>query len=288
VHICEIICRHAIFKNLEFGEIKKVIKAGVTGALGKMGSEVIKTIISNSENKHEMELVCAVDKFGAGQNVFQSVNIEGDLAKAIEASKPDVMVDFTQPSCVFENAKTYLNMKVKSVIGTTGLKKEQIEELKNLSKQNNTGCIIAPNFAVGAVLMMMFSKMASKYFNNAEIIEMHHNQKKDAPSGTAIKTAQVMAAANPDLAKGNVPETELIEGARGGNFVEDGRGNIKIHSVRMPGFVASQEVIFGALGQTLKIRHDTIDRKCFMSGVELAIKYVYENNEFIYGLENIL
>ncbi len=265
-----------------------MIKTGVTGAAGKMGSEVIKTIINNFETKNEMKLVMAVDKFKTGENVFDDVVIESDLDKALEANKPDVVVDFTQPSVVFENTKKYLNAKVKPVIGTTGLAAAQIEELKELSKANNTGCIIAPNFAVGAVLMMMFSKMAAKYFNNAEIIEMHHNQKKDAPSGTAIKTAQMMADVNSDFTLGNCPETESIQGSRGGNFNENGKGNIHIHSVRMPGFVASQEVIFGAMGQTLVIRHDTINRECFMSGVELAIKHVYNNNEFIYGLENIL
>lgn len=265
-----------------------MIKTGVTGAAGKMGSEVIKTIISNFETKNEMKLVMAVDKFKTGENVFDDVIIESDLDKALEANKPDVVVDFTQPSVVFENTKKYLNAKVKPVIGTTGLTAAQIEELKELSKASNTGCIIAPNFAVGAVLMMMFSKMAAKYFNNAEIIEMHHNQKKDAPSGTAIKTAQMMAEVNSDFTVGNCPETESIQGSRGGNFNENGKGNIHIHSVRMPGFVASQEVIFGAMGQTLVIRHDTINRECFMSGVELAIKHVYNNNEFIYGLENIL
>lgn len=261
-----------------------MIKVGVTGALGKMGQEVVKTVINN-EN---MTLVMAVDKINTGENVWGDVVIESDIEKAIEANKPDVVVDFTQPALVFENTKKYINAGTKSVIGTTGLSAVQIEELRKLSKEKNTGCIIAPNFAVGAVLMMMFSKMTAKYFNNAEIIELHHNQKKDAPSGTAIKTAQMMIEANSDFTLGNCPETELIQGSRGGNFNEDGKGNIHIHSVRMPGFVASQEVIFGAGGQTLTIRHDTINRECFMSGVELAINHVFNNNEFIYGLENIL
>lgn len=265
-----------------------MIKTGVTGALGKMGTEVIKTIINNNETKGELTLVMAVDKFKTGENVYGGVVIESDLEKALEANKPDVVVDFTQPSVVFENAKKYLNAKVKPVIGTTGLTSSQIEELKELSKTNNTGCFIAPNFTIGAVLMMMFSKMAAKYFDNAEIIEFHHNQKKDAPSGTAIKTAQMMAEANSDFTTGNCPETELIQGSRGGNFTENSKGNIHIHSVRMPGFMASQEVIFGSTGQTLKIRHDSTNRECYMSGVELAIKHVYNNNEFIYGLENIL
>lgn len=265
-----------------------MIKTGVTGALGKMGTEVIKTIINNNETKGELTLVMAVDKFRTGENIHGNIIIESDLEKALEANKPDVVVDFTQPSAVFENAKKYLNAKVKPVIGTTGLTSAQIEELKELSKANDTGCFIAPNFTIGAVLMMMFSKMAAKYFDNAEIIEFHHNQKKDAPSGTAIKTAQLMAEANSDFTKGNCPETELIQGSRGGNFIENGKGNIHIHSVRMPGFMASQEVIFGSTGQTLKIRHDSTNRECYMSGVELAIKHVYNNNEFIYGLENIL
>lgn len=261
-----------------------MIKVAVVGALGKMGREVVKTVIDNPG----MTLVMAVDKIGTGENVYENITVESDIEKAIEVNKPDVVVDFTQPSLVFENTKKYINSGTKSVIGTTGLTSSQIEELRALSKEKNTGCIIAPNFAVGAVLMMMFSKMASKYFNNAEIIELHHNRKKDAPSGTAIKTADMMIEGNSDFSFENVPETESIEGSRGGNFTKDGKGNIHIHSVRMPGFVASQEVIFGAMGQTLTIRHDTINRECFMSGVVLSIEHVYKNNEFIYGLENIL
>ena len=261
------------------------IKVGVTGAMGRMGKEVIKAVL----NDPELELVCAIDKFGAGEKITENIVIEDDIKVAIEKSKPNIIVDFTQPSVIFENAKTYIQNKVIPVIGTTGLKDEQIEELKKLSKENSTGCLIAPNFAIGAVLMMMFSEMAAKYFNNAEIIELHHNQKKDAPSGTAIKTAQMMAKVNPNMQNGNIKDTELIEGARGALYNNnEGKGNINIHSVRMPGFVASQEVIFGANGQTLTIKHDTSNRECFMSGVVLAIKHAYKNNDFIFGLENIL
>ena len=177
-----------------------------------------------------------------------------------------------------------MNEKVKSVIGTTGLSETQINELKELSKENNTGCLIAPNFSTGAVLMMMFAKQAAKYFNNAEIIELHHNQKKDAPSGTAVKTAQLMAESNPDFTLGNCPETELIKGSRGGTA----DANIHIHSVRMPGYIASQEVIFGASGQIFKIKHDTMERSCYMAGVLLATRHVFKNNDFIYGLDNIM
>ena len=140
------------------------------------------------------------------------------------------------------------------------------------------------NFSTGAVLLMKFAQIAAKYFDNAEIIELHHNQKKDAPSGTAIKTALMMSEEKDSFIKNNCEETETIKGARGGVSYKD----IHIHSVRMPGYVASQEVILGSEGQILKIRHDSIDRKCYMSGILLAIKHLASNNDFKYGLENIL
>ncbi len=256
-----------------------MIKVGVTGALGRMGGEVIRAVAGDNE----LELVSAVDKFKTGENIG-SISVEQDIVKSIEAHKPDVIVDFTEPASVFENAKICIRNKVKPVIGTTGLSDSQVEELKKLSEEFNTGCLIAPNFATGAVLMMMFAKTAAKYFNNAEIIELHHNQKKDAPSGTAIKTAKMMAEVNDNFQSGNIDDTELIKGARGAVS----NSGIHIHSIRTPGFIASQEVIFGANGQVLTIRHDTQNRECFMPGVLLAVKYIYKNNNFIFGLENIL
>ena len=248
-----------------------MIKVAVCGAYGKMGREVCEAV----ENDSTMELVAKID-------------IQGEAFRTIEEAKKavdiDVLVDFTQPKSIFENAKYCLYNSIKTVIGTTGLKDSEIEELKQLSKKNNTGCLIAPNFSTGAVLMMMFSKMAAKYFDNAEIIELHHNQKKDAPSGTAIKTALMMSEAKETFKKGNCPETETIEGSRGGTSYSD----IQIHSVRMPGYIASQEVIFGSSGQIFKIRHDSMDRKCYMGGVLLAVNHVVEKNDFIYGLENIM
>ncbi|MBQ8887680.1 MAG: 4-hydroxy-tetrahydrodipicolinate reductase [Candidatus Gastranaerophilales bacterium] len=264
-----------------------MIKVGVVGALGKMGKEVVKAVL----NAEDTELVMAVDILGEGAdaglaatNKECGVKIETDLEKAIKNKKPDVIVDFTQPSGIYNHVCTYMQYKVKSVIGTTGLKDEQITNLEKMSKENNTACLIAPNFSTGAVLLMMFAKQAAKYFNNAEIIELHHNQKKDAPSGTAIKTAQLMAEENSDFTLGNCPETELIEGSRGGTS----EANIHIHSVRMPGYIASQEVIFGASGQILKLAHHTMERSCYMAGVLLAVRYVFNNNEFIYGLDNIM
>ncbi len=261
-----------------------MIKVGVVGANGKMGSEVVKLAVSTQE----FELACAIDTNEIGKNVYNEIYIEGDINSALKIHNIDVIVDFTQPKSIFENIKIYIENNIKSVIGTTGLTNEQINQIKEFSNKKNVGCIIAPNFSIGAILMMKFASEASKYFSNAEIIEFHHNQKKDAPSGTAIKTAQLMIKNNNNFKLGNCNETETLKGARGGNFNIDGTGNIQIHAVRMPGYVASQEVIFGSDGQLLKIHHDTINRECYMPGVKLAIEYVYKNNSFIYGLENIL
>lgn len=260
-----------------------VVRVGVVGAMGKMGQEVVKAVC----NDDELELVCAVDINNVDAEICppKAVRIMGDLKSAILAHKPDVIVDFTQPKYVFENARLCLENGVRPVIGTTGLSDEQIGELKQLSADKGLGCLIAPNFSTGAILMMMFANQAAKYFDNAEIIELHHNQKKDAPSGTAIKTALMMSESGKmSFETGNCPETETIPGSRGGKSYSD----IHIHSVRMPGYIASQEVIFGASGQILTIRHDSMDRQCYMGGVKLAVKYIAEHNEFIYGLENIM
>ncbi len=259
-----------------------MINIAVVGACGKMGKETIKMVLADSDFK----LVAAVDKYKT-EDKIGDITVNENIASLVN-SKTDVVVDFTNPASIYENAKFYMQNKIKAVIGTTGLLKEQIEEIEKLSLENKTGCIIAPNFSLGAILMMKFASFASKYFSNAEIIEYHHNQKHDAPSGTAIKTAQLMMENNDNFKLGNCAEKETLTGSRGGNYQENNKGNIQIHSVRMPGFVASQEVIFGSDGQTLKIHHDTINRECYMSGVALAINHVYKNNKFIYGLEKIL
>ena len=248
-----------------------MINVAVCGANGKMGQEVIKAVNSADD----MSVVAKIDinngEFATIKDAMDSVNI-------------DILVDFTQPKSIYENALFCLSNSINIVIGTTGLTDEQIKELNILADKNRLGCLIAPNFSTGAVLMMKFAKMAAKYFNNAEIIELHHNQKKDAPSGTAVKTAQMMAEENVNFTVGNCSETETIDGARGANSYN----NIHIHSVRMPGFMASQEVIFGSNGQTLRIKHDSSDRECYMPGVLLGIRYVAENKKFIYGLDNIM
>lgn len=248
-----------------------MIRVAVCGALGKMGREVVEAV----RDCNYTELTAQIDIAGGE---YKSIE------EAHKACKIDVLIDFTQPKSIYENALYCLNNGIKIVIGTTGLKDEQIDELKKLSKEKNTGCLIAPNFSTGAVLMMMFAQQAAKYFDNAEIVELHHNQKKDAPSGTAIKTALMMSQAKDTFKKGNCPETETIEGSRGGTSYSD----IQIHSVRMPGYIASQEVIFGSSGQIFTIRHDSMDRKCYMGGVLLAVKHIAANNDFVYGLENIM
>lgn len=249
-----------------------MIKVAVCGALGKMGKEVVNTILEDPKT----ELVAKIDV--ASNEMYHSIE------EAAKACNIDVVIDFTQPKSIFENAKYCLNNKIKIVIGTTGLTDQQISELEKLSKENNTGCFIAPNFSTGAVLMMKCAELCAKYFDNAEIIEFHHNQKKDAPSGTAIKTALMMSKSKENFTCGNCPEIETIQSSRGGTSYSD----IHIHSVRMPGYTASQEVIFGAMGQILTIKHDSFDRKCYMKGVMLALYHTIQHNDFVYGLENII
>ena len=266
---------------------EQTIKVAVCGACGRMGQEVIKAV-SEAEG---MELSAAIDISNSGKDIGEivlnkpnGIAIKSSLKEAFLNGKIDVIVDFTSPECVFENAKNALENNIRPVIGTTGLSDAQVKEIEELSKQKGLSALIAPNFAIGAVLMMMFAANASKYFAHAEIIELHHNRKKDAPSGTALKTSQMMSRQQKEFGKDNVPEIELLSGSRGGVT----ESNIHIHSVRLPGFVASQEVIFGAPGQIFTIRHDSVDRTSFMPGVILAIRHVMKNSDFIYGLENIL
>ena len=248
-----------------------MIKVAVCGANGKMGQEVVKAVTS----AEDMKLVAKIDIVNGEYHSIESAHNNVSI---------DVLVDFTQPKSIYENAKYCLNNNINIVVGTTGLSDEQLKELENLSNKNKTACFVAPNFSTGAVLMMMFAKTAAKYFDNAEIIELHHNQKKDAPSGTAVKTAAMMAENNENFATNNCAETETIEGARGANSYK----NIHIHSVRMPGYMASQEVLFGANGQILSIRHDSTNRECYMPGVLLSIRYVMDKGGFVYGLDNIM
>ncbi len=268
----------------------KDIKVLVCGAAGKMGQSVVRAV----DSEVGFKLVSAVDRSGnpnIGKDIGvicsiseTGVKLSGDLKEAISKTNPDVMVDFTMPEIVIVNAQTALKSGVRAVIGTTGMTKDDISELSKISKQNQTGAIVAPNFALGAILMMKFAQEASRYFAHAEIIEYHHDKKLDAPSGTSIKSAELMADARKEFGRDSVKGKETIKGARGA--VAD--GSIHIHSVRLPGLIANQEIIMGMLGQTLTIRHDTYDRTAFMPGVLMAVKKVMELENLVYGLENII
>ena len=253
-----------------------MIKVLVNGALGRMG----KTVCSAVKADSELELVGAVD---ALEGEIDGMKVETNLDAALKKFSPDVMVDFTRPDVVFQNVMTALENKVSPVVGTTGLSDEAKEKIRVLAEKNSTPAFIAPNFALGAVLMMLIAQKVAKYMPDVEIIELHHDKKLDAPSGTAELTAKLISEVRPSHKQGHPEEVERLEHARGAEF--DG---IRIHSVRLPGYVAHQEVIFGGLGQTLTIRHDSTGRDSFMPGVILACKKVRQLKGLTVGLDKIL
>ena len=259
-----------------------MISVLVNGAKGRMGT----TIVSMIQDQDDMQLVAGVDPVagtddicGAGTPVFKT------LKDALEKTSPDVMVDFTRPDVAEQNLRFALEKGINCVFGTTGLSEEKLEEIYNECATGDAALFCAPNFTTGAVLMMLFSKMAAKYFPDAEVIELHHNGKKDAPSGTAVRTARLISSAKETESQAPGKETELdgMDGARGA--LVDG---IPVHSVRTAGYMAHQEVIFGDSGQTLTIRHDSIDRSCYMPGVALAIRSIINQKGLVVGLENLM
>ena len=270
--------------NLRGGVL--MIRVAVAGALGKMGQESCKAIL----NADGMELVGVVDNKNLESNFAAligipdvNVFISDNLEEVLDRVKPDVLVDFTRPGVVQENTESALRYGVRPVIGTTGMATSEIQHFIKLSSEKKIGGLIAPNFAIGALLMMKFAAEAAKYFPHVEIIELHHDQKMDAPSGTALKTAEAIASVRERMEQGMPGEFEKIEGARGGNYE-----GMRIHSVRLPGYVAHQEVLFGGIGQTLSIRHDSISRESFMPGLIIAIHKVMGLDKIVYGLENLL
>ena len=253
-----------------------MLKILVNGALGKMGQEVIKKI--KSEN--DLQLAGAVDiKNGS----VLGENVTTDLLQEIKNTQPDVMVDFTRPDVVMSTLRKVLPLGVACVVGTTGFSKNDLDEVDKLAKENKTSILVAPNFALGAVVMMKLACEAAKYFPNVEIIEKHHDNKLDAPSGTAVLTAQKIAEVRKKMQQGHPNEKENLAGCRGGDFE-----GMKIHSVRLPGYVASQEIIFGNQGETLHISSEPINRECYMPGVILACRKIKNYQGLVYGLENIL
>ena len=260
------------------------ITVAVLGALGKVGREII-TGVSQDPS---LSLIGAID-IQANEdhlslpNSKDTIPLADKLDDFLKMYHPQVIVDFSIAEAAVKAAKTAIAKGISLVIGTTGIQEKDLAEIGRLAETHNVGVIIAPNFALGAVLLMHLAKISARYFDSAEIIEMHHDQKVDAPSGTALATARGMAKSKgkPFL----VPQTkkENIAGTRGGQ-VE----GITIHSVRLPGFVASEEVIFGGQGQSLSIRHDTINRECFVPGVILAVKEVVKIKGLVFGLDKLL
>ena len=276
---------------------KKSIPVLVSGALGKMGSEVVNSVLNSSD----CELVAAIDtnKKNNGENISQLLNLkksevivsndlEGSLCSISqdyrnEKIKP-VLVDFTHPDSVYENTRSAIAYGISPVVGTTGLTPSQINDLAIFAQKANIGCAIIPNFSVGMVLLQQAASVAAKFYDNIELIEMHHNQKADSPSGTCIKTAEMIEEYPKKYNQNLVKETESLKGVRGG--VRD--SGLNIHSIRLPGLLAHQVVIMGSPGETYTIKHDTIDRKAYMPGVLQAIRKIGKFDSLIYGLEKLI
>ena len=260
------------------------IRVLVNGAAGRMGREVVRAV----SGEGDMTVAAAVDRRRVGEDAGRvsgidplSVLITDSLSDAIAEASPEAVVEFTLPDAAMGNIRTAVKARVPCIVGTSGLTEQDLQELSGLCEEYRTPSLVAPNFAIGAVLMMQFAAQAAKHFDSAEIIELHHADKADAPSGTAIRTAQLMA---------NLPGSRFA-----GAESSDGRfarghahGPIHIHSVRLSGLVAHQEVIFGGPGQTLTIRHDSVSWQSFIPGVLLAVRKVRGLRGLVVGLERIL
>lgn len=259
-----------------------MIKVLVNGALGKMGRTTCDAVIA----EEDMVLSAAVDTAFAtagGRDAFklEGVPLYESLQDCIEHEKCDVAVDFTTPSAVFESVTACLKADMHCVVGTTGLTETDMVNLENEARATGRNCFLAPNFAIGAVLMMEVGRVIARHMPHCEIVELHHDQKLDAPSGTSLRTAELISAA-----RETSPELPGPEGNAARGYIHKG---IPIHSVRLPGLVAHQEVIFGGKGQTLSLRHDSISRDSFMPGVVLAVRRVADlEDHLVVGLEKLL
>jgi len=262
------------------------IRVAIAGAAGRMGRASVRTIAKQDD----MIIVAALGRANqvgrdAGE-VAGAAAINVKITESLDevlAAGANVLVDFAPGAAAIAHARAAITSGVSPIVGGTGLSSQEINDLTGLSEARRVGAVIAPNFAIGAVLMMDFSRQAAKYFPHVEIIELHHDRKRDAPSGTAVKTASLVAAGRAGPPAAPVPEEETIAGARGGR-VE----GVRVHSVRLPGLVAHQEVIFGGPGQTLTIRHDSINEESFMPGLLLAVRKVRSLPGLVYGLEKLL
>ncbi|MGB9781830.1 MAG: 4-hydroxy-tetrahydrodipicolinate reductase [Moorellaceae bacterium] len=264
------------------------IKVVIAGAAGKMGREMTKGLLTSPQT----EVVGAVDIVQMGTDVgllnglpAAGIAISSDLESVLDQTRPQVLVDFTVAEAALHNARLAVEHGVRPVIGTTGIAWPDLEELHILCEERQIGAVVAPNFSLGAVLMMHFARQAVRYFPRAEIIELHHEEKLDAPSGTALKTAELMAEVNGEEknSPGVRAEKIKVEGVRGGHYQ-----GFHLHSLRLPGAVAHQEIIFGGRGQLLTIRHDTTSREAFLPGLLLAIEKVLHLKGVVFGLERLL
>lgn len=262
------------------------IRVAVSGAAGRMGRAAVRAVAREGD----MLLVAALGRqqqigrdagevAGGGALGFP---VSADLAEVLAAA-PDVLVEFAPGAVAADHARAALERGVRPVIGSTGIPLTEIESLRELAGRRRIGAVLAPNFAIGAVLMMEFARIAARFMPHVEIIEQHHDRKRDAPSGTAVKTAQLIAEARGEAPPPVVKDEEVIPGARGGQAQ-----GVRVHSVRLPGLGAHQEVIFGGPGQTLVIRHNSHHEDSFMPGLLLAIRRVGNLDGLVYGLEHLL
>ena len=271
----------------------------VAGALGRMGAEVVKAVLGAKDCK----LIGAIDnmpgkegfdvgeELGLGElEIAITSDLEGSLcavSQSVRDKGPEqgaVLVDFTHPSTVYENTRIAIAYGVHPVIGTTGLSSQQINELTEFSLKASIGGAVIPNFSVGMVLLQQAAAAAARFYDHAELIELHHNRKADAPSGTCIKTAEMMEELCKPFNPTEVDEHESLVGSRGGRR----DSGLRLHSLRLPGLVAHQEVKFGAIGETYTLRHDTIDRSAYMPGVLLTMRKVRYLESLVYGLERFI
>jgi 4-hydroxy-tetrahydrodipicolinate reductase len=244
------------------------IRVGVLGARGRMGQQVCRAV----DAAEDLELVAMVDA--------------GDWLFSVADAGAQVLVDFTTPDVVMDNIRFAVDQGIHAVVGTTGFTVERVETVRGwLADAPNANVLIAPNFGIGAVLSMHFARMAAKFYDSAEVVELHHPNKTDAPSGTAVRTAEVIAEARAAAGLGPSPDatTQARDGARGADV--DG---VRVHAMRITGMVAHQEVVFGAEGETLTVRHDSLDRVSFMPGVLLAVRHVADRPGLTLGIDDLL
>jgi 4-hydroxy-tetrahydrodipicolinate reductase len=255
------------------------VRVVICGVHGRMGEELARGLAADAE----IDVVGGCDPRPRNDAVPQEFPTAPDLASLLDAVEADVVVDFTTAEAARANAAVALGRRVPIVIGTTGLTTPDLETIDGLARASDVGAMVAPNFAIGAILLMQFAKMASRYLDAAEIIEIHHDAKIDAPSGTAIAIAQAMRSGRETPFSGDQVTKFVVEHTRGG-VLED----VHIHSLRLPGFVATHQVTFGGPGQSLTIRHDSIGRDSFIPGVALAVKKIRDHVGLVYGLDALL